>query len=110
MRRYYVTLIAAVLVQLLLPSQARAWWEYIEPYSGPGPFFGFSLDARVLCVVQKADGSKVARVPSALGVITTSCQDRSGRTKERRWAAVDLGARFVWADENSRFANGRRIS
>jgi len=109
MRRIYKTLIAVVLVQLLLPGQARAWWEYIEPYSGPGPFFGFSLDARLLCVVQKADGSKVARIPSALGVITTSCRIDPA-AKERRWAAFDLGAKFVWADDNSRFANGRRIS
>src|SRR5687767_6423940 len=107
MRRMFMLSVCAVLLHLVTPEPAHAWWEYIEPYSGPGPFYGVSLDARLLCIVDRAEGPKAFRVPSALGVLTSSCRVEAN---ERRRAAIDLGARFVWADDNSRFANGDRIS
>ena len=106
--RILATALCAALLPLTFPSPAHAWWEYIEQLSGPGKFTGFSIDARFLCIVDRG-GATTVKVPSALGVVTTSCRIDPDQ-KERRRAALDLGVKFVWADNDPRFANSQRIS
>src|SRR5262249_50579284 len=50
MRR--VTMIAAccVLVQLLTPTPAHAWWDWLDQLSGPGPFMGWDVRYRLACI------------------------------------------------------------
>jgi hypothetical protein len=106
MRRILMSVVWVALVQLVSPSNALAWWEDIEALSGPGWFHGPSIDARIFCIVD-SNGNRVVRVPSGLGVITTSCPVKSG---EKRRAAVDLGGRFLSTKRgDNRFANGEPI-
>jgi hypothetical protein len=102
--------------QALAPARAHAWWEAIEKMSGPGRFYGWSLEARLVCFAtpidpaQPADAEQagiMARVPLPLESIFASCRLREN---EIRRAAIDLNARFVWADDNEEFAVGQRIS
>jgi hypothetical protein len=51
MRRIYGALVLAILLQLAAPGPALGWWENIEPWSGPGWWKGFDIDARLFCLV-----------------------------------------------------------
>jgi hypothetical protein len=51
MRRISGALIITMLVQLITPAPADAWWEFIEPWSGPGWWKGPDIDARLVCFV-----------------------------------------------------------
>ena len=51
MRRIKGALLFATLLQLVAPERALAWWENIEPWSGPGWWKGFDIDARLFCLV-----------------------------------------------------------
>jgi hypothetical protein len=113
MRRILVTLGCSVVLQAVVVTPAHAWWEFIERLSGPGPFTGVSVDARVLCIVAEGDSMR-ANTPPPLGILTTSCRleglrDASG-PRQRQLAAVDLGMRFVWKEDDPLFAGGERIS
>lgn len=100
--------VLSVLVATLAPTSAFAWWEHIEKLSGPGPFKGWSFEARLVCFVDPTGtrASVEARFPSPLEAITASCKLDD---PEVRRAAFDLHMRFVWSDNDARFANGQRI-
>jgi hypothetical protein len=103
MRRLSVALICCVVLQAMLPTPALAWWEKIEDWSGPGPFYGWTLSGRLVCFTSGTDG--ITHVTSG-GVVFSACR-LDGRTRR---ASIDLGMRFLWADDDPRFANGQRIS
>ena len=111
MRRILVATIWGLLLQLLLPSPALAWWELLEELSGPGRFYGWDVDLRLFCINDKFDparaGDPTERVGPTAGAIVSACRVKRGYARRM---AVNLGARFLWADDNSRFANGQRIS
>ena len=110
MRRLSGILVLSVLLPLLDPVPAHAWWEYIEQLSGPGPFKGWSLDIRFACFIDP-DGDGVLpaepHAASALEAVTASCRLQPG---EVRRASIDLGMRFVRALDDADFANARRIN
>ena len=117
MRKPLVAVVAGLFLQLALPAPAQAWWELLEELSGPGKFYGWDIQLRLLCVIQtptsekRADGKPVTRTekvfPTAIGVLVAACPVKPGSTRR---AAFDVGARFLSADNNPRFANGERIS
>lgn len=49
---------------------------------------------------------EVEKVGPTLGAIVSACRVKRGYSRR---LAVDLGARFLWATDNARFANGQRI-
>jgi hypothetical protein len=51
-----------IAVQLMALRPAEAWWEKIEKWSGPGPFHGFHLETRLLCLMEKIDPARDAAV------------------------------------------------
>ena len=114
MRRIALTLVSTVLMLVALPAPAAAWWEFLEELSGPGRFFGWDVDLRLFCLNDKFDPARAGqdtpeteRVGPTLGAVVSACRVKSGYARR---LAVNLGARFMWADDNPRFANGQRIS
>lgn len=124
MRRVALTLVSTALLSLAWPSPAHAWWEFLEELSGPGPFRGWDIQARVLCLVRTPDidpTTKMQRVDPVtneklykteaksapvIGVILSACRIKP---EETRRASVEVGARFLTADGDVRFANGNSI-
>jgi hypothetical protein len=101
-------------MQLALPRPAFAWWELLEELSGPGRFYGWDLDFRLFCLADKVDSARagvgapnVERVGPSVGAVVSACRIKKGYSRR---LAVNVGARFLWADDNPRFANGQRIS
>jgi hypothetical protein len=50
MRRVVVIALCAVSFLITLPAPAHAWWDWLEEYSGPGPFTGFDFQWRLACI------------------------------------------------------------
>lgn len=48
-RRVGLLSVCGLIVQLLVPSTAHAWWGWLDELSGPGPFRGIQFDARLAC-------------------------------------------------------------
>jgi hypothetical protein len=111
MRRVALTLVSTALIVVALPSPAAAWWEFLEELSGPGRFYGWDVDLRLFCLTDKFDparaGDPTERVGPTAGTIVSACRVKKGYARRM---AVNLGARFMWADDNPQFANGQRIS
>lgn len=121
MRRIFVVVIGACLIDLAVPSPAHAWWEFLEQLSGPGPFQGFDLQFRWPCFVRSpktdANGNPVIlggeqvytlkrAETTAAGVILSFCRLKE---KETRWGAIDYGYRSLWTDGDIRFAENKSI-
>ena len=109
MKRTCLVFVCSILVSAIVPDRAYGWWEYIEKLSGAGPFRGWSLEARLVCLVDP-DGtgaSTDARLPSPLESITASCKVKD---PEVRRGSVDVNMRVVWKDDDPRFANRQRIN
>lgn len=70
MSRVCAILVSCVLLQALVPTTAYAWWEYIEAWSGPGPWKGFDIEARLVCFVDTS-GNRGPRV-AASGLTATA--------------------------------------
>ena len=49
MRRIGATLVCCIVFQLLAPTRAHAWWDWLEEFSGPGWFAGPDIEARLVC-------------------------------------------------------------
>ena len=115
MRRIWMVLVCCALAQLSVPTRADAWWDFVEQFSGPGPFKGFDVESRLVCFVDKpVDSANPAprteiRAFAVPGILYSACKlkDYEG---ERRRASIDFGMRFVWKGDDLRFANGHRIS
>lgn len=95
MRRISVIFLAFALVQLL-PARAYAWWEFVEQFSGPKNFYGWDIQVRLFCMVDKVDekaetkavpggtiiersntvreGETVKQIPTAIGVVVSACK------------------------------------
>src|SRR5438132_6288459 len=50
--------ICVVVFVLLVPARADAWWDWLDQLSGPGPFWGWDLQYRVICI-EDTDGADV---------------------------------------------------
>jgi hypothetical protein len=109
-KRTCLVLFCTVLVQAWTPAHAHAWWEVIEKLSGPGPFRGWSFEARLVCLVDpdgEGPGRFGARLPSPIESIAASCETND---PEIRRAAIDINMRFLKRDDDVRFANGEQIN
>jgi len=128
MRRPALILVSCVVLHLALPSPALAWWDFFEQFSGPGRFYGWDIQTRLFCLIDEipvkdaagnrdsADKKTQTRavIPTTIGIITSTCRaeevDTTNMKKYKHRLSVDIAARFLWADDNPRFANGQRIS
>ena len=128
--RIVATTLCAVLLELAIPTPAHAWWEYIEQLSGPGKFYGWDIQFRVYCVVEKVtntkkdgesnqvDETQVKRfTPTSAGIVVSFCRgqkkevdaaDADIETYYPRRLSVDIAARFLSAKDGE-FANGQPI-
>jgi hypothetical protein len=119
MRRFLMTVMCSVILPWAIPSHAYAWWEFIEELSGPGRFYGWDMQFRVFCVVDKIDtsrsGDKIASTekiaPTAAGVVISFCRPRpkDANAYYSRRLAVDIGAHFLSAKDNDAFAHGQKV-
>jgi hypothetical protein len=125
MRRALLTLVSTALLSLVLPAPAHAWWEFLEELSGPGPFRGVDVQARLFCRVRPVQinaatktvtrdvfgnalyDAPVGRLNFERGMIWSVCKPRT--PEEVRIFAFDIGASFRWTGEDDRFAGGDRI-
>jgi hypothetical protein len=106
MRRIFVLSICALLLPMAKPTPAHAWWEFIEPLSGPGRFYGWDIQVRLFCLVEAGNGQTQRVAPSSIGVILSACNAEPGRARR---LSVDVGAHFLSAKDNPEFANGQPI-
>jgi hypothetical protein len=84
MRRISSAVILAMLLQLVIPGRAYAWWEFIEPWSGPGWWTGPSVDARLFCLADSTTKQeRVAAInrTAAVRMQTTKLNEEGFRTK-----------------------------
>jgi hypothetical protein len=115
MRRFAAVLFCCFVFQGVFPTPAQAWWEFIEEWSAPGPFYGWTIDGRLVCffsdVGPGADRKRgtpddTGRVQFG-GIVYSACPIQKDQ-KRRAW--IDLGMGFLWADHNPKYADGQRIS
>jgi len=59
--RHLVIVTCLVIVQLAVATPAQAWWDWLDQLSGPGPFWGWDLQYRVICI-EDAQGSADVRL------------------------------------------------
>ena len=52
-RRWWLTALVCLTVQLVAPSSAHAWWGWLDNLSGPGPFNGAEFDYKILCLMNQ---------------------------------------------------------
>ena len=117
--RRRVLLACAVGALVMVPQQAFAWWEILEELSGPGRFYGWDLQFRVFCVIDKVDvtraGDKIASTekvgPTAAGIVISFCRPRAkdGNAYYTRRLSIDIGAHFLSAKDNEAFAHGQKV-
>lgn len=133
MRRVCAVLFCCAVVQLTVPTRAYAWWDFLEEFSGPGPFWGPDFDARVACLVDTSNtgardaakkASDAARSKSMDGVLTPGGEGSNvGRWKEameawekarQKWETLAGGARYVGSkdkgDGEQAERKGRRLA
>jgi hypothetical protein len=128
MLRLRVVRMCLALGLLAWPTQAHAWWDFIEGFSGPQKFYGWDIQVRLFCLVDTVTetrdaGGRTTRVvgeraerqiPSAIGVIVSACKVKQTETRSNgetyyvRRLTVDVGARFLHANDSD-FAGGERI-
>jgi hypothetical protein len=95
MRRLFLIALCCLSFQIGTARPAQAWWEFIEAFSGPGPFWGPDLDIRLVCIMEsRADASdRVLKWNAFGGIIVSACAKENNR---KRKASFDLGFRFPW--------------
>jgi len=59
MRRLRVGLVLGVVLLMLTPSHADAWFGVLDKLSGPGPFLGALFDARLVCFGDQFPGKRI---------------------------------------------------
>ena len=131
---------ACVLLQLLAPAPAHAWWDWLEEFSGPGPWKGLVFGARLMCFVaeraepddttlgfmaqldeesqKRAKETEVQRIRGlgAAGLVYSACGlDERRRDDINRdviqWRRASIELGMRFLwTHDERFANGRRIS
>lgn len=79
MQRIFGALIIAILLQLITPAPAHAWWEFIEPWSGPGWWIGFDIDARLFCLVDSLPPAKKEELSGLMRDFVQGLQKLGGR-------------------------------
>jgi hypothetical protein len=104
MRRFFAAVVCSVALQAILPAPAHGWWERIEDWSGPGPFFGLTVDARLVCFGTDAKNQPLI---ASGGLVFSACRLNEN---EKRRASIDLGMRFLSAKDNPDYANGQEIT
>lgn len=108
MRRISAILACSILVQVCVATPALAWWDWLEEWSGPGPWKGPVFGARLVCFVADKNAPTQGVRPKVVpvGLLYSACE--LDDTEWRR-ASIELGMRFLWTRDD-RFAGGRRIS
>jgi hypothetical protein len=99
MQRLCAALVCCAVVQLAAPARADAWIDWLEHWSGPGPFIGWDIEARLACIVGP-DGSSLqaimTEVGRRLGQIpgTEALRKQAGSIVSAAESDVDLPARL----------------
>src|SRR3954471_14030951 len=52
-RRWWLTVVIFLAMQLAAPRPAHAWWGWLDNLSGPGPFNGAEFDYKILCLMNQ---------------------------------------------------------
>ena len=92
MRRLFVALACCVVLQAILPAPVYGWWEKIEEWSGPGPFYGWTIDARLVCFLsdEKDDSLKVKKRWDHLLRVSKPRRSQTSRFN-RSWHGFPVG-------------------
>ena len=115
MRRLSIAILFCVVIELIVPTPAQAFWEWIEEWSAPGPWYGWTMDGRLVCFFSDVGAGRdntlgtrddTGRVQFG-GLIYSACPIGKG---QKRRASIDLGMGFLWAKDNPKYANGQRLS
>jgi hypothetical protein len=90
-RRWYLTALVCLAMQLLAPRPAHAWWGWLDNLSGPGPWWGPEFDFRLVCFPGKTTVADAKRASIAAAALlqraqTVTAQDVAARS--RTWDAI----------------------
>jgi hypothetical protein len=81
MRRVCAVLVCCAVVQLMVPSRAYAWWDFLEEFSGAGPFKGVDVDVRLACFVDTS-GVAATHLPAIRATIAAQNASIQARTAQ----------------------------
>ena len=117
MRRVSLALVSGVLLSLVFPSSAHAWWGWFDELSGAGRFTGLEVEARLYCF-GATDGDPAARfVQSAADQISSAFEQmmtvgalKPKEAKNRDEFSAALLKRFGSLRSQSLAATATRIS
>jgi hypothetical protein len=108
MRTYKITLVALIVFCVLAPTPAYAWLGdgWIEKLSGPGPFRGFNIDLRLVCLASPDAPPDPRARPRGEKSIDQMLADNSlakagtfpHRSDSGAWATL-FGCHFLTRDE-----------
>jgi len=102
MRRLYVSVVLGVCLQAAFAEPAHAWFGWFDRLSGPGPFKGLQLEARLVCF-----GPSVQFTST---VVESACPDPPEDTPAKRRASINLEFRSLhYTDESRQYAGGHEI-
>jgi hypothetical protein len=105
MRRLFPIIIGSLLLQFTLPQPAHAWWEWLEEFSGAGPWKGFDIDSRLVCFVDN-NGDKSARIAASQAVRDAAKSADTARTNPSAKAWQNALAAWRSAFEKAERAAG----
>jgi hypothetical protein len=88
MRRVFVTALCAASFLFVLPAPAHAWFDWIDQLSGPGPFIGFDLQWRLVCVQDSDPAVREAPDPKDPGPTGLRKLDSFGTGAARVFAGI----------------------
>jgi hypothetical protein len=99
MRRAAIPFLLSALMSLTLPTLADAGiWRWIDELSGPGPWNGVQLEARVLCFVPETE-EETARWQRTIGG-KTPCLFVDESPERRSRVSINFEFGMLWAKDN----------
>jgi len=130
MRRLWMTLACASVLQVIAPAPAHAWWEVIEGLSGPR-LHGPHIDARLFCFMESRNEEDKQRLDRyqpkdppetdqdeaqqqllkktrSVGVTFPCLKKNNDNPSYRRVFSIDAGFRYHW-DKSYGPANGQTV-
>ena len=100
MRRTGFAILAVLVLQLLWPSSADAWWGWIDELTGPRGLHGFQMDARVQCFTLNKDVEEKVH-PSAEREASGGLSMCKAEDDLNRRLSINVGWRLFWATDTS---------
>jgi hypothetical protein len=81
--RQICVLAGSVILLLMAPTPAHAWWEFLEEFSGPKTFWGWDVELRLFCVVDTRTTTITREINSVTNEVTKETKETKTTGTER---------------------------